>query len=111
MKMNKKKVFTLALAVCLIAILSMSTLAWFNDSDTIVNEFMTSDSNGNGTDACTVSTRAKPIPASSALRIPKGNEWRVEREEFAQLHRNDQLKMTASEVSLAAISFLNKVYA
>lgn len=40
MKMNKKKVFTLALAVCLIAILSMGSLAWFTDSDEIKNEFM-----------------------------------------------------------------------
>jgi len=40
MKMNKKQVFTLALAVCLIAILSMGTLAWFSDEDSIKNDFM-----------------------------------------------------------------------
>lgn len=40
MKMNKKKVFTLALAVCLIAILSMGSLAWFTDSDEVKNDFM-----------------------------------------------------------------------
>ena len=44
MKMNKKKVFTLALAVCLIAILSMGSLAWFSDSDEIKNQFMITDS-------------------------------------------------------------------
>lgn len=49
MKMNKKKVFTLALAVCLIAILSMGTLAWFSDSDSIKNDFMFDDSNNDGT--------------------------------------------------------------
>lgn len=37
--MNKKKVFTLALAVCLIAILSLSTLAWFTDDDSVNNNF------------------------------------------------------------------------
>ena len=37
--MNKKKIFTLALAVCLIAILSLSSLAWFADSDEVVNNF------------------------------------------------------------------------
>lgn len=69
MKMNKKKVFTLALAVCLIAILSMGSLAWFTDSDEVKNDFMIAgsdddtadeifsvdvfeeyDSNGDGTD-------------------------------------------------------------
>lgn len=39
MKFNKKKIFTLALAVCMIAILSFSTLAWFNDKDMVTNKF------------------------------------------------------------------------
>lgn len=38
--MNKKKVFTLALAVCLIAILSMGTLAWFSAEDSVKNDFL-----------------------------------------------------------------------
>lgn len=37
--MSKKKLFTLSLVVIMIAILSFSTLAWFNDSDNITNEF------------------------------------------------------------------------
>ena len=37
--MNKKKLFSLALAVIMIAILSFGTLAWFNDSDSVKNEF------------------------------------------------------------------------
>ena len=44
MKMNKKQVFTLALAVCLIAILSMGSLAWFSDSDSVKNDFYFTDS-------------------------------------------------------------------
>ena len=40
MKLNKKKVFTLALAVCLIALLSMSSLAWFTDDDSVTNDFL-----------------------------------------------------------------------
>ncbi len=40
MKLNKKKVFTLALAVCLIAILSMGSLAWFTDDDSVKNDFL-----------------------------------------------------------------------
>ena len=39
MKMTKKKVFVAALAICLIAIISMGTLAWFNATDDITNNF------------------------------------------------------------------------
>lgn len=49
MKMTKKKVFVTALAVCLIAILSLGTLAWFNATDDITNNFMIADSDGDGT--------------------------------------------------------------
>ena len=41
---SKKKVFVVALAVCLIAILSLSSLAWFSDADEVTNEFMISTS-------------------------------------------------------------------
>ena len=44
MKLNKKKVLALALAVCLVAILSFSTLAWFSDSDSVTNQFHTATS-------------------------------------------------------------------
>ena len=54
MKMTKKKVFVAALAVCLIAILSMGTLAWFNANDSITNNFMVADSDGDGTPDFTV---------------------------------------------------------
>ena len=39
MKMTKKKVFVAALAISLIATVSMGTLAWFNASDDITNTF------------------------------------------------------------------------
>ncbi len=39
MKLNKKKVFVAALAICLVAILSMGTLAWFNATDDVTNNF------------------------------------------------------------------------
>ena len=44
MKFTKKKVFVVALAVCLVAVLSMGTLAWFSDSDSVTNKFMIADS-------------------------------------------------------------------
>lgn len=55
MKMTKKKVVVVALAVCLIAILSMGSLAWFNAADDVTNKFMISDSDGNGTPDFSVS--------------------------------------------------------
>ena len=42
--MNKKKLLSLSLVVIMIAILSFSTLAWFNDSDSVTNEFYVADS-------------------------------------------------------------------
>ena len=45
MKLNKKKVIVLALVVCLIAMLSVGTLAWFTDDDSITNDFFFGDSN------------------------------------------------------------------
>ena len=40
MNLNKKKIIALALAVCLLAILSFSSLAWFTDQDSVTNEFL-----------------------------------------------------------------------
>ena len=40
MKMNKKKLLVSAVALCLIAILSMGTLAWFSADDEVTNKFM-----------------------------------------------------------------------
>ena len=42
MKMTKKKVFVTALAISLVAIISMGTLAWFQASDTVENIFKVS---------------------------------------------------------------------
>ncbi len=39
MKITKKKVFVAALAVCLVAILSFATLAWFTAEDDVTNKF------------------------------------------------------------------------
>lgn len=48
MKMTKKKVLVSALAVCLLAILSFGTLAWFNATDEVTNEFYFADSDDDG---------------------------------------------------------------
>jgi len=45
---NKKKMLSLALVVIMIAILSFSTLAWFNDTDSVTNDFYVADSDQDG---------------------------------------------------------------
>ena len=47
--MTKKKVFVVALAICLIAIISVGTLAWFNATDDVINNFKVA-TNENDTD-------------------------------------------------------------
>lgn len=48
--MSKKKIVSLALIVIMIAILSFSTLAWFNDSDSVSNQFYVADSDDTSPD-------------------------------------------------------------
>lgn len=50
MKMTKKKVFVTALALCLVAILSMGSLAWFSAQDSVTNHFYVADSTDNDPD-------------------------------------------------------------
>jgi predicted ribosomally synthesized peptide with SipW-like signal peptide len=42
---NKRKVLVIALAVCLLATLSLGTLAWFTAQDSVTNQFYVGDSN------------------------------------------------------------------
>lgn len=42
--MNKRKIFVAAIALGLVAILSMGSLAWFTDSDSVANDFMIASS-------------------------------------------------------------------
>ena len=44
MKLTKKKVFVAAIAICLIAIVSVGTLAWFSDSKSVTNNFLVAGS-------------------------------------------------------------------
>ncbi len=48
--MSKKKLFSVAVVVIMIAILSMSSLAWFSDSDSVKNDFMIADSDDDTAD-------------------------------------------------------------
>ncbi len=42
--MNKKKILLSAVAICVVAILSVGSLAWFTDSDFVTNNFHVADS-------------------------------------------------------------------
>lgn len=57
--MNKKKIFVLALAICLFAILSIGTLAWFSDSDSVKNEFHVATSTEDPDDIFSVGLQEK----------------------------------------------------
>ena len=48
--MTKRKVFLAAVAICLIAIISMGTLAWFSDSEEVKNEFKIAQSDDDTAD-------------------------------------------------------------
>lgn len=48
--MTKKKLLSLSLVVIMIAVLSFSTLAWFNDSDSVTNQFYVANSDDNTPD-------------------------------------------------------------
>lgn len=54
MKNTKKKVFVVALAICLVAIISMGSLAWFTASDSVDNTFKIADSNDNANDVFSI---------------------------------------------------------
>ncbi len=50
MKLTKKKVFVVAIALSLVAIISMGSLAWFFDSEKVENNFMIADSDHDSAD-------------------------------------------------------------
>ena len=66
MKLNKKKVIALALVVCLIATLSMGSLAWFTDTDSVTNDFQIAGSEDqNPDDVFSVDVWEKDDPTSN----------------------------------------------
>lgn len=66
MRMTKKKVIALALVVCLIAILSLSSLAWFTDDDSVTNKFQIAGSeDANPDDIFSIDVWEKDDPTSN----------------------------------------------
>lgn len=59
MKMNKKKIVTLALALSLLALVSAGTLAWFTDTDSVTNNFHVATSTQDPDDVFSVTLQEK----------------------------------------------------
>ena len=59
MKLTKKKVFVTSLVICLVAIISMGTLAWFSDTDSATNNFLVTDSDKTHNDVFSVDVTEK----------------------------------------------------
>ena len=75
MKLSKTKVVALALAVCLIAVLSMGSLAWFTDEDSVTNDFFIAGSEDeNPDDVFSVDVWEKDAP-NSGDKIQDGIDY------------------------------------
>ena len=72
--MNKKKIFVLALAVCLLATVSFSTLAWFNAADKVENKFYVADSDGDGTPDFTIDVFEEAVKSDDEDGNPDDNK-------------------------------------
>ena len=59
--MSKKKLLSLSLVVIMVAILSFGTLAWFNDADSVTNEFYVADSDGDGMPDFTIDVKEQKV--------------------------------------------------
>lgn len=79
MKFTKNKVFVAALAICLIAILSMGSLAWFNANDEVTNTFKVADSTTDNDTApdfsIMVDETSNIIDSSGPQRTEDGNTY------------------------------------
>lgn len=75
MKLTKKKVFVAALAICLIAILSFGTLAWFSAGDSVKNEFYVADSTEKDPDELFSLDVYEYTEGSPTTKVPAGDVY------------------------------------
>lgn len=76
MRFNKKKVAVVSLAICLIAILSMGTLAWFSAQDSVVNKFYVADSDDDTADEIFSVDVYEYTENSPSVKVPAGDTYR-----------------------------------
>lgn len=75
MKGNKKKIFVTALSICLIAILSVGSLAWFNATDSVTNTFMVTNSEADADDIFSVDVW-EYVDGNTESADQDGNQYR-----------------------------------
>ncbi len=85
MKLTKKKVLALSLAVCLIAIASMSTLAWFTAKDEVTNNFYIANSEDDPDSIFSVDVWEDDTPEDN------GNEPKLDGIKFENILPGDEL--------------------
>ena len=74
MKNTKKKVFVVALAISLVAIISMGTLAWFQASQSIENIFQVSTTDDNQTPDFSISLYENVVDTDTGKKIDTNND-------------------------------------
>lgn len=89
MKLNKKKVFLAALAICVVAILSVGTLAWFQANDEVKNTFKVTTSDEDGTPDFSVDLFEHEVDPDTGKE--KTNAQEVEENTYNNLQPGDVL--------------------
>ena len=75
MKFTKKKVLVVALVICLLATLSIGSLAWFNAQDIVENEFYVADSNEHTADELFSVDVYEYTDESPNTKVPAGETY------------------------------------
>lgn len=75
MKMTKKKVFVAALAICLVAIISVGSLAWFSAQDSVENKFYVADSDDDTADEIFSVDVYEYTEDSPTVKVPAGETY------------------------------------
>ena len=74
MKLTKKKVFVVALAISLAAIISMGTLAWFQASQSIENIFQVSTTDDNQTPDFSISLYENVVDSETGKKVDTNDD-------------------------------------
>lgn len=93
----KKKVFLVAVAVCLVAIISAGTLAWFSDSDSVKSTFYVASSNEEADDIFSVGLQGKENATYADLLPGQVVENLIEVENTGRYAQWVRVKITFSD--------------
>lgn len=79
--MSKRKIFIAALAVCLVAIISLGTLAWFTDEDQVTNNFHIANSDDTADEIFSIEVWERdtiggdPVDTITYPDVQPGDDW------------------------------------